>query len=222
MNSDLPLQPWRVCLIRHIAAKVRLFRGDETYNICLICPQVTDVIGITATDIKSEVEDMAKTGRQNSRVTCKTCGTPDSFNFSQGNCRTCHFETKGIQDGSTIKKTRLKYGKPGANLAASGIAAEIKEDASGGLVIVKKEDLAPVSGAKCSHVLGVLRHHPAPETEVIESGRHYYHLAESAGIELFEFCPRCGKKLAVKAVTVPSEYVSTFSDETNGGVENGL
>lgn len=128
MRENLPLQPWRVCLIRHVAAKVRFYRGDETYSTCLHCPQITDALGVTAADIKSEVTEMAKTGRHNSRVTCKTCKQPDSFNFSNGNCRKCHF---GIKEGripypfnsETAPAENLAQPPAEENLGAAGVVA---------------------------------------------------------------------------------------------------
>lgn len=222
MKDWLPLQPWRVCFIRHVAAKVRLFRGDESANPCLHCPQVTDLI--------TEPNNITEVGTMNQKSerygTCSDCETLDTFLFCKGRCRQCHFDhLAGKEPGATIRARRaaqaekeLKSKKRGKTKPEQTQSVAKKE---GGIINVTSTQ-EPVQRTGCEHLIAfrpVVFHSVSSVIggAPIYVGETIEHLKEDASdIQLFSFCPLCGKQLNLIKTTEPKSFLTVFREAENG------
>jgi len=78
---NLPRRSIRICVIRHLATKVKFFRGlSVEEDPCLTCPQVIEHL---------ESFDMSN----NRRGKCPVCGQKDVFLFAKGKSLFLFFNT---------------------------------------------------------------------------------------------------------------------------------
>lgn len=225
MKDWLPLQPWRVCLIRHVAAKVRFFRGDESANTCLHCPQVTDLI--------TEPNNTAEVGTMNEKSerygTCKDCKTPDSFLFSEKRCRQCHYDARdGKEPGSTVlarraaqaeKASKPKRGKKGNEKSVMTAHEDGRKTITSSCTFkvttgnVAAKEAEPV----CDHVIGLDTQPLTGITAPFRPGEIIEHKNEDCSdLTLFSFCPKCGKKLKLTRSTVAILHHTIFREAEEG------
>jgi len=222
MKDWLPLQPWRVCFIRHVAAKVRLFRGDESANTCLHCPQVTDLV----TELNNNITEVGTMNKKSERYgTCSDCVTPDSFLLAKGRCRQCHFDhLAGKEPGSTIRAKRAaqaekaskpKRGKKGNEKSGTTRQADERKVMTNSCTI--KVTTGTVAGRAadpvCDHVIGLDTQTLTGITALFRPGEIIEHKNEDCSdLTLFAFCPKCGKKLSLRRSTIATSHQTVFRE----------
>lgn len=216
MKDWLPRQPWRVCLIRHVAAKVRYFRGDERANPCLHCPQVTDLI----TEPNNNITEVGMMNKKSERYgTCKDCKTPDSFLFSEKRCRQCHYDARdGKEPGSTVLARRAAQAEKASKPKKRGkTKPETTQDNVGQEKFKISRTPGPEQAEKprCKHLIGISQHPlmgPGFNVYIGEAIEHREEEFSPSDAQLFQFCPLCGKQLNLVKTTSIKSFQTIFQE----------
>lgn len=206
----LPRRAIGICVIRHLAIKIRFFRGlEDEDNPCLACPQIIEYL---------EGFDMSS----NRRGTCPGCGREDQYLFAKGKCRKCYFvgEGKEMPGWGTAGKDKKNPARKGEEKKIERAHPVLKCLICGKNPVesfgmckpckleITNDGSVPSGEAypECNHEVGVSLLAGILNKKIHDKEEFFHDGPAEKAIEINNFCPKCGERLVVGFQTVPIRF----------------